>query len=187
MSQGFDGLFEAYLADLQQRRRASSTREHARQVLPRFFEHLREHGVRDLLRVNEGHIVGFARSLSSLIDLSESNRHLWLVRIDLCHATAWHTGGTGGAAAASDCGAGQRPDGHPGGRTDRLLTQCRDRLAGRRAQEGREGAGGEASARPPAEADGTATGEAAEAVAQRCRGVGIPDCAMDDQACGVGD
>ena len=66
MSQGFDGLFEAYLADLQHRRRAPSTREHARQVLPRFFEHLREQGVRDLLRVDEGHIVGFARSLSSL-------------------------------------------------------------------------------------------------------------------------
>jgi len=66
MSQGFDDLFEAYLADLRHRRRAPSTREHARRVLPRFFDHLRVQGVRDLLRVDEGHVVGFARALSSL-------------------------------------------------------------------------------------------------------------------------
>ncbi len=66
MTRGFDHLLEAYLGDLRQRRRAPSTREHARLVLPRFFEYLRQEGIRGVLQVNEGHVVGFARSLSSL-------------------------------------------------------------------------------------------------------------------------
>lgn len=66
MSQGFGDLLEAYLADLRHRRLAPTTREHARQVLPRFFDHLRGEAVHDPLGVNEGHVVGFARSLSSL-------------------------------------------------------------------------------------------------------------------------
>lgn len=66
MRQRFEGLLKAYLADLQHCRRASSTREHARRVLPRFFDHLEKEGVHGLHKVDEGHVVGFARSLSSL-------------------------------------------------------------------------------------------------------------------------
>jgi site-specific recombinase XerD len=66
MSQGFDALFAAYLADLTRRRCAPSTIENARQVLPRFFDHLREEGVHDPRRVREDDIVGFGRLLSSL-------------------------------------------------------------------------------------------------------------------------
>jgi integrase/recombinase XerD len=66
MSQGFDALFTVYLADLTRRRCAASTIENARQVLPRFFDHLREEGIHDPRRVREDHVVGFGRLLSSL-------------------------------------------------------------------------------------------------------------------------
>ena len=75
MTQGFDSLFAAYVANLARRRCAPSTAENARQVLPRFFDHLREESIHDPRRVREDHIVGFGRLLSSLIELCGSNRH----------------------------------------------------------------------------------------------------------------
>ncbi len=66
MTRGFDSLFAAYLDHLRRRRCAPSTFENARQVLPRFFDHLREEGIHDPRRVREDHLVGFDRLLSSL-------------------------------------------------------------------------------------------------------------------------
>jgi integrase/recombinase XerD len=66
MSRGFDRLLEACLGDLRQRRRAPSTREHARLVLPRFFEYLKGEGVHGVLQLSEAHVMGLARLLSSL-------------------------------------------------------------------------------------------------------------------------
>jgi integrase/recombinase XerD len=66
MRPGFASLLDAYLADLRRRRCAPSTCEHARRVLPRFFDHLRDRGVHDPRRVDDSHIRGFARHLASL-------------------------------------------------------------------------------------------------------------------------
>lgn len=66
MSQPFEEALAAYLDDLARRRCAQSTIESARQVLPRFLEHLGREGVHDLRSVREGHIVGFGQLLSSL-------------------------------------------------------------------------------------------------------------------------
>jgi integrase/recombinase XerD len=57
-------LLQVYLEDLRLRHCAPSTRRNAITTLPRFFDHLRSKGVRDIRKLSEAHVVAFARHLA---------------------------------------------------------------------------------------------------------------------------
>lgn len=56
-------LLEAHVHDLRVGRRSQALEDHARLVLPRFFEHMRDLGVSDVRAVTEAHVVSYGRSL----------------------------------------------------------------------------------------------------------------------------
>jgi integrase/recombinase XerD len=59
-----EALLAGYLEELRLRRTAPATRRNAVEALSRFFDHLERQRVRNVRRVSEAHIVGFARRLA---------------------------------------------------------------------------------------------------------------------------
>ena len=61
----FNALLRAFLEGLRVERYSRSSQEHARLVLPRLFDHLRDERIRDIRRVDEAQLVAYARRLAT--------------------------------------------------------------------------------------------------------------------------
>jgi len=83
----FDALLRVFLEDLRVSHYSLSSQEHARLVLPRLFDHLRDERIRDVRRVGEAQLVAYARRLATaptasgaLLSLSAQASYLGTIR-----------------------------------------------------------------------------------------------------------